>query len=314
MKTNKKYHYFYKITNLINEHYYYGIHSTNNLNDGYMGSGVRLNKAYKKYGVENFNKEILKFFDSRKEASDYEAEVVSEKLVEDNNCYNSIIGGELYNKVNSFYVFNNKKNIWECVTREYYYNNKNDYSHASANKVVIKNKDNNKYELIDSYQYKKLKEQGIRLETPTTNHIPVKDKNGANYLVSTDDERYISGELVPIWKDRKHTEETKNKISEAHKLNKYQEGEKNSQYGTCWVYNEEGNLKIKKEELEEYLNKGYKKGRKLNIDTDKVSFIDKDKVISLRKKGILWKEIYKILNVSESTMYKFRKRNKDIQF
>ena len=58
MVKNKEYHYFYKITNLINEHYYYGIHSTNNLNDGYMGSGVRLNKAYKKYGIENFTKTV----------------------------------------------------------------------------------------------------------------------------------------------------------------------------------------------------------------------------------------------------------------
>ena len=33
-----KYHYFYKITNLLNNKYYYGVHSTNDLNDQYMGS------------------------------------------------------------------------------------------------------------------------------------------------------------------------------------------------------------------------------------------------------------------------------------
>ena len=52
-KINKKYHYFYKITNVINNHYYYGIHSTDDLNDGYMGSGTRLHYAYKKYGIPN---------------------------------------------------------------------------------------------------------------------------------------------------------------------------------------------------------------------------------------------------------------------
>lgn len=32
----KKYNYFYKIANLINNHFYYGIHSTNNnLNESY---------------------------------------------------------------------------------------------------------------------------------------------------------------------------------------------------------------------------------------------------------------------------------------
>ena len=62
-----KYHYFYKITNNINGHFYYGVHNTNNINDGYMGSGTRLHYAYKKYGIENFSKEILKYFESRNE-------------------------------------------------------------------------------------------------------------------------------------------------------------------------------------------------------------------------------------------------------
>jgi hypothetical protein len=53
-----------------------------------MGSGTRLKYAYKKYGMENFSKEILKFFDTVKEAYEYEAEVVNETLMLDPNCYN----------------------------------------------------------------------------------------------------------------------------------------------------------------------------------------------------------------------------------
>lgn len=35
----KKYHFLYKTTNLLNSKVYYGMHSTNDLNDGYLGSG-----------------------------------------------------------------------------------------------------------------------------------------------------------------------------------------------------------------------------------------------------------------------------------
>jgi hypothetical protein len=40
-------------------------------------------------------------------------------------------------------------------------------------------------------------------------------------------------------------------------------GEKNSQFGTCWVFHsEQGNKKISKDELEKFLSLGYSKGRK----------------------------------------------------
>lgn len=92
-KESKTYHYFYKITNKINGMFYYGIHCTDNLNDGYMGSGKRLKTAIKKYGIENFEKEILKFFDSLKELSDYEAQIVNEELLNNSMCYNIVKGG-----------------------------------------------------------------------------------------------------------------------------------------------------------------------------------------------------------------------------
>ena len=90
----KKYYYFYKITNLINGHYYYGIHSTNNLDDNYMGSGTRLWKAYDKYGIENFKKDIIKFFNDWESLCSYEKIIVTEELVKDSNCYNMVLGGQ----------------------------------------------------------------------------------------------------------------------------------------------------------------------------------------------------------------------------
>jgi hypothetical protein len=58
------YYTIYKTTNQINGKYYISKHVTNNLNDGYLGSGVILFKALKKYGYVNFLKEILEIYDN----------------------------------------------------------------------------------------------------------------------------------------------------------------------------------------------------------------------------------------------------------
>jgi hypothetical protein len=89
----KKFNYFYRIENLINGKFYFGVHGTDILADGYIGSGKRLKYAIRKYGIENFKKEILEFFDKYQEALDYEAEIVNEDLVLDPNCYNLKKGG-----------------------------------------------------------------------------------------------------------------------------------------------------------------------------------------------------------------------------
>ena len=81
----KKFNYLYKITNNINNKFYYGIHSTNKLNDNYMGSGKRLHEAYNKYGVNNFTKEIICFKSTRQEINDLEREIVDINLI--NNGY-----------------------------------------------------------------------------------------------------------------------------------------------------------------------------------------------------------------------------------
>lgn len=86
--------YFYKITNLINGNYYYGIHSTNNLEDGYMGGGDAIKSAIKKHGKENFTKEIIADYSTRKEASDHEKKVVTFELIQLKECYNCRTGGD----------------------------------------------------------------------------------------------------------------------------------------------------------------------------------------------------------------------------
>jgi hypothetical protein len=89
-----KYHYIYKTTNLINGKYYIGMHSTSNLNDGYIGSGNRIRRSINKHGKENFKFEILEFFPDRNSLKKREKELVNEDTLKDNMCLNLKIGGE----------------------------------------------------------------------------------------------------------------------------------------------------------------------------------------------------------------------------
>ena len=80
-----KYYYTYKISNLINNKYYYGKHSTNNLYDNYSGSGTILKNAYKKYGKENFKFEVLKYFHNENELNIAEKELINDSVIFDKN-------------------------------------------------------------------------------------------------------------------------------------------------------------------------------------------------------------------------------------
>ena len=90
-------YYIYKITNLVNGKTYIGQHKYEKLDDYYMGSGKHLINAQKKYGIENFKKEILIFNVAKKEHIDLleKTFIASErKKVGPENCYNITDGGE----------------------------------------------------------------------------------------------------------------------------------------------------------------------------------------------------------------------------
>lgn len=92
-RIQKKYHFIYKTTNLVNGKYYVGMHSTNNLDDGYVGSGKRLWYSIKKYGKENFKIEYLQFFNNRKLLIEGEKKIVNSELINDPLCLNLKLGG-----------------------------------------------------------------------------------------------------------------------------------------------------------------------------------------------------------------------------
>ena len=285
---DKKYHYFYKITNRINHKYYYGIHSTNNLDDGYMGSGTSLHKAYEKYGMENFVKEILKFFPTRKDASDYERDIVNESLIKNNECYNIRLGGDNGTTTGTATVKDIRGNVYQVpinderilsgelvgVTKGYvtakdsqgnlYFIPIDDERYLSGELVhnqkgfvKVFDKNNNKFSVpIDDERY-----LSGELKALNIGKVLVKDKDNKCYMVPINDSRIQDGELKLFWVGRSHKNETIKKLKQTLANIQHQSGEKNSQYGTCWITKQNINKKIKKEELVEYQKHGWVLGR-----------------------------------------------------
>jgi hypothetical protein len=116
-RKQKTIHYLYKTTCLITGRYYIGMHSTCDLDDGYMGSGKRLRRSIRKYGEENHVKEILQFFESRELLVEAEKKAITEEMLRDVNCMNlkeggtggnigrngEILGGDNFDYVHSVY-------------------------------------------------------------------------------------------------------------------------------------------------------------------------------------------------------------------
>ena len=211
----------YKTTNLINGKYYIGKHQTNNLNDGYVGSGKLLKRAIKKYGIDNFKTEILLICPTEYHMN------LAEKIyvvIDAEVSYNLCRGG----KGGFGYINDNKLNLY----------GKNG---SNGCKILIKNHKMFKFKFKHNHFFR--------------------DKILANLKIAKIKlkEKYPHGTFY----GKRHTEETikKMKISSKDK----QLGNKNSQFGTCWITNGKINKKIKKEDVDLWAEQGYYKGRIMGL-------------------------------------------------
>ena len=85
----KKFNFVYITTNLVTGKQYIGEHSSQILNDSYLGGGSSAFKpAVKKYGKENFKREILEFFDTKEEAFNAQEKYIIEYNTLSPNGYN----------------------------------------------------------------------------------------------------------------------------------------------------------------------------------------------------------------------------------
>ena len=92
--SKKKYYIIYETKNLKNNKIYVGMHETDNVDDGYLGSGKRLKRAIRYYGKEFFERRVLYYLDSREEMINKEIELVTEEFINRKDTYNLKLGGE----------------------------------------------------------------------------------------------------------------------------------------------------------------------------------------------------------------------------
>lgn len=86
-------YYVYRTTNLINGKYYIGKHASTDFDPNYLGSGLKIKNAIRKYGKSNFKVEVIKTFINEEEAFNFEKQII-ETVLGNPDCYNIVDGGK----------------------------------------------------------------------------------------------------------------------------------------------------------------------------------------------------------------------------
>ena len=82
MVSMKKYHIVYRTRHIPTGRYYIGVHSTNNLNDRYRGSGKAFMNIYRAHPKSEFDFKIIAELSTRGEAEDLEGMIVQDWMID----------------------------------------------------------------------------------------------------------------------------------------------------------------------------------------------------------------------------------------
>jgi|AntAceMinimDraft_18_1070375.scaffolds.fasta_scaffold03807_15 group I intron endonuclease len=226
---SKKFNFVYITTNVINGKQYVGDHSTNNINDSYLGSGrPYFERAKEKYGRENFKREILESFDTKQEAFDAQKKYINKFNTLVPNGYNLSPTGGLHVK-GCFYP--NKKHSEETKRKmsiakkgkklsEQHIKNlkgKNKGKKHSLEQNIIHNK---KISGKNNFMYGKKHSEETKRKMSESNKGQKRSEETKKRLSESH-----KGKITWM-KGKKHTEETKKKMSESHKDKKFTEEHK----------------------------------------------------------------------------------------
>ena len=213
-------YYIYKITCIVTNKFYIGMHKQTREQDNYMGSGKYLSNSKRKHGKENHVKEILEYLPDLESLKAREKEIVNEELLNDKMCMNLKLGGEGGFPLHCTFGTCEKT------------------FHRNA---VIKSN-------VSKWNNKEYRESKRKSCSEISNRLWA-DKEFRKKMSESSKKSFLG---------KSHSEETKDLMRK-----KAQErvGEKNSQFGTCWITNGLENKKIKKTEVDKFINNGWKLGR-----------------------------------------------------
>lgn len=260
-------YFFYKTTNKVNGHYYYGVHSTTTIEDGYLGSGRLLLKAIELYGRENFTREILRYFNTMGEALQYEAQVVTEEVVSRQDCYNMSVGG--YGASGgSVYLHKNGKRIrtvpgkvemfvkegWEVGGLPRSEEFKQKLSKALKGRTFS---EETRKKLSEAARGKPSNRKGTKASEETCKKIGAVSKDTCYVHSEYGENRRIKKNLLQSYLDQGWLRGRNADFSK---------GASERTKGRIWMHNGKQGIRVPKESLEEYLSLGWIKGKlkKLN--------------------------------------------------
>ena len=238
------YGYIYKTTNLVNSKIYIGLHSAKEFDYNYMGSGKLIRRAFEKYGIENFNCEMIDTGDSREEL------IVKEQYwIKYYNSQNKSIGYNISNGgdgIISPMPIEMREHLRQInLGKKYSDEVKQKLSevHSGINNGFYgkhhSEKTRNHISEVLKQQYKNGRINGM-----TGVHRCGKDASRYGAKLSDETRKKISDSV----KGFKHTDEAKRKMS-------------NSVKGRIFMNDGIKNKRVKPNELQRYLDLGYVRGR-----------------------------------------------------
>lgn len=201
------------------------MHITDDLNDNYLGSGLWLNRAIRKYGRDSFKKEILHICDSKEEMHNLEKLLV-ETYKENPLSYNIMKGG---------------KGGWDWLNEEFAQGKRirvnphwiDNQNHPMHNPLAVQKRNETLYEKYGDDYYNNISQKGISAMQ-------------AKYGVcnAMDSSLVRNNHLKSLPED-------------------HQKGKSNSQYGKKFKFINNGsvNKKVELSELDSYLQNGFSVGR-----------------------------------------------------